>query len=68
MTHLTYIKIDKHRAKYNDVLRKGLAKLNISIDIKSSKYGKNIYVINSVDVFKAQKFLLSISLTNPQYI
>ena len=67
MEHLTYIQISKTRAKYNDVLRKGLLKLNIAFEEKSTKYSKQIFV-NKSDIEKAQRFLLSISLTNPKYI
>jgi len=68
MTHLTYIQLTKQRAKYNDVLRKGLEKMNISYTEVSSKYGKNIFINNIEDVDKARKFLLGISLTTPQYL
>lgn len=67
MEHLTNIQISKHRAKYNDVLRKGLIKLNIPFEERSSKYGKQIFV-NKNDIDKARMFHLSISLTNPKYI
>ena len=67
MEKLTYIQINKYRAKYNDVLRKDLKTLGIAYEQRSAKYGYNIFVSES-DLSKAQRFLLSISLTNPKYI
>lgn len=67
MKKLTHILINKHRAKYNDVLRKGLNKLSIEFYQQSTKYGYSILVKES-DLSRAQRFLLSISLTNPKYI
>ena len=67
MQHLTYIQVSKYRRKYNDVLRKGLTKLNIAFTEISTKYGYRVMVADS-QIGAAQKFLLSISLTKPQYI
>lgn len=67
MKKLTYIQINKYRAKYNDVLRKGLETLGIAYEQRSAKYGYSIFV-NESDLSRAQRFLLSVSLTNPKYI
>ena len=67
MKKLTYLQINKYRAKYNDVLRKGLETLGIMYEQRSTHYGCNIFV-NESDLSRAQRFLLSISLKNPKYI
>jgi hypothetical protein len=67
MVKLTYLPITKSRAKYNDVLRKGLSKLNISFVEKSTKFGKILFV-DEKDENSAQMFMLSVSLINPRYI
>jgi hypothetical protein len=68
MTHLTAVGMSRSKAKYRDVLSKGLRKFGIEFSVKSGKVGKHYYITNEHDVEQARRFLLSISLCNPQYI
>jgi hypothetical protein len=66
MVKVVYLSLNKYRRKYNDVLRKKLESNGIGYEECSGKYGWNLFV-KPEDVNKANRIILSISLTNPKY-
>lgn len=66
MKKIAYLSLSKYRRKYNDVLRKKLESNGVNYEQRSAKYGWAIWV-KSEDESKANRIVLSISLTNPQY-
>ena len=66
MKKITYLSLNKHRRKYNDVLRRKLESNGINYEERDAKYGWNIFV-SPEDESKANRIVLSISHTNPKY-
>ena len=66
MKKIAYLSLSKYRRKYNDVLRKKLESNGVNYEQRSAKYGWAIWV-KPEDESKANRIVLSISLTNPQY-
>ena len=66
MKKIAYLSLNKYRRKYNDVLRKKLESNGINYEQRSVKYGYTIWV-KPEDESKANRIVLNISLTNPQY-
>jgi hypothetical protein len=66
MKQVTHLLNQRHRRKYNDVVRKKLTMAGIKTTEVSSRNGWYVNV-QEEDHFEASKIVLSVSLTNPKY-
>ena len=66
MQTVAKLSISKFKRKYNDVIMKKLTKAGITYKLRDSKFGYYL-MVNPTDFTQANKIVLSVSHTNPQY-
>jgi hypothetical protein len=66
MKQIAYLQINKYRRKYNDVVRRKLESAGIRYREISVRYGYRL-MVNESDFSAANRIVLEISHTNPQY-
>jgi len=66
MKQVTTLQLNKHRRKYNDVVRCKLETVGIKFKQLDTPYGYKIMVSES-DFSVANRIVLSVSYTNPKY-
>ena len=66
MKHVASLQLNKHRRKYNDVVKCKLESAGIEFKQVGTPYGYKILVTEN-DFSVANRIVLSISHTNPKY-
>lgn len=66
MKQVAILQVNKFRRKYNDVVRKKLESAGIKAEYKDARFGYKVLVPEAQQE-QANRIILSISLTNPQY-